>query len=228
MSNLLLDERPLLVLPKLAEVIGLNEAIALQQIHYWIKESNKVHEGRQWTYNTYEEWLKQFPFWSKSTLRRTFTSLEKQGLLITDNFNKMKADKTKWYTIDYNKLQSVNSPCVQNEQSIVSNWTHGSVQNEQSNTLDYTKTSPKTNDIYIQYAEFVKMKESEHQKLVKEHGELLTKEMITALDNYKGANGKKYKSDYRAILTWVKDKILKEQGGVKNKTTTGNQYDNLF
>ena len=30
--------------------------------------------------------------------------------------------------------------------------------------------------------------------------------MIEILDNYKGAKGKRYKSDYRAILTWVVDR----------------------
>ncbi len=36
MNNLLLDEHPLLVMPKLATLIGLNEAIVLQQVHYWL------------------------------------------------------------------------------------------------------------------------------------------------------------------------------------------------
>jgi hypothetical protein len=30
------------------------------------------------------------------------------------------------------------------------------------------------------------------------------------LNNYKGANGKKYKSDYLAVLNWVVDKAKKE------------------
>lgn len=30
-------------------------------------------------------------------------------------------------------------------------------------------------------------------------------------DNYKGSKGKTYKSDYRAILSWVADKVTKEQ-----------------
>lgn len=60
------------------------------------------------------------------------------------------------------------------------------------------------------YAEFVSMTEEEHNKLVAEYGEETTKQMIETLDNYKGSKGKKYKSDYRAILTWVRDKVLKE------------------
>ena len=38
MSRLLLEDEPLVVLPKLATVIGLNEAIILQQLHYWLEK----------------------------------------------------------------------------------------------------------------------------------------------------------------------------------------------
>jgi len=61
------------------------------------------------------------------------------------------------------------------------------------------------------YAEFVTLYEEEYQKLVDEYGEAITKRMIEILDNYKGANGKKYKSDYRAILNWVVDRVKSEQ-----------------
>ena len=37
MSNLLINESPLQVLPTLATYIGLNEAIFLQQVHYWLR-----------------------------------------------------------------------------------------------------------------------------------------------------------------------------------------------
>lgn len=53
------------------------------------------------------------------------------------------------------------------------------------------------------YAENVTMLPDEYEKLLKEHGKLKTKRMIEILDNYKGANNKKYASDYRAILNWV-------------------------
>ena len=46
-------------------------------------------------YNSYDEWLKQFPLWSSTTLRRIINKLEKQGLLIKRNYNKLKIDQTK-------------------------------------------------------------------------------------------------------------------------------------
>lgn len=49
MSRLLINEPPLIVLPNLAILIGLNEAIVLQQVHYWAtgKYTKKV-DGERW------------------------------------------------------------------------------------------------------------------------------------------------------------------------------------
>jgi uncharacterized phage protein (TIGR02220 family) len=105
MSRLLIKESPVMIIPSLAVKIGLNEAVVLQQIHYWLGISKHKIEGRTWVYNTYEEWRKQLPFWSVSTIKRTILSLEMKGLLLSANFNEMKMDKTKWYSIDYDKLQ---------------------------------------------------------------------------------------------------------------------------
>lgn len=189
MKNLLLSERPLVILPSLAVEIGLNEAIILQQLHYWIKNSERHIDGKKWVYNTYGDWQKQFPFWSKSTIRRSLSSLEKQGLIITGNFNKSKIDKTKWYTINYEKLRGMSSPCVQNEQSMCSNWTHGSAQNEQTNTIEYTEN---TTDIYKIYDHWNSKKIIVHRKLnqkTRSHinarlQEYSLDELLTAIDNY--------------------------------------------
>lgn len=143
MSRLLINEPPLQVLPSLAKEIGLNEAIMLQQMHYWLLKSANEFTGVKWFYKTLEEWQTEFPFWSAMTIRRTLGSLEKQRIIKIGNFNKKKFDKTKWYTIDY---QRVNSRCVQNEQSMCSDCTDGCVQNEQTYTRDYTETTTENNN----------------------------------------------------------------------------------
>lgn len=75
------------------------------------------------------------------------------------------------------------------------------------------------NDKKIKYAEFVFLSELENKKLIKEHGQSNTDLFITILDNYKGSNGKKYKSDYRAILNWVIDKAKTNPKFIKPKNT---------
>jgi uncharacterized phage protein (TIGR02220 family) len=104
MSNLLINESPIMIIPSLAVKLGLNEAVVLQQVHYWLKKSKHQKEGRSWIYNTYKEWQEQIPFWSESTIKRAVKSLEEKGLLLTANWNLAKFDHTKWYSIDYEKV----------------------------------------------------------------------------------------------------------------------------
>ncbi len=56
------------------------------------------------------------------------------------------------------------------------------------------------------------MTNREHEKLLAAHGPADTERLIEILDNYKGATGKKYASDYRAILSWVVDRLREEKG----------------
>ncbi|WP_057510428.1 conserved phage C-terminal domain-containing protein [Staphylococcus simulans] len=144
MNNLLIDDYPILVLPKLATEIGLNEAIVLQQIHYWLKKSNHNYDGRRWIYNSFPEWQKHFPFWSVMTIKRTVYSLEKQDLLHVGNYNKAKFDKTKWYSVNYEKLKGMKRPSYQNDTTSVSKRNDGVYQNDTTNTRDYTEITTET------------------------------------------------------------------------------------
>lgn len=144
----LFDEHPILVDRELASVIGLNEAIVLQQLNYWLhSKSAKQINGRLWVYNTYDNWRKDnFPFWSRNTIRRAFDSCIKRGLIITGNFNKAGFDKTKWYSIDIEKLDEVmGSACAQNGQTSEPKWADGSNQYGHTNTRDYPETTSENN-----------------------------------------------------------------------------------
>lgn len=84
--------------------------------------------------------------------------------------------------------------------------------NENDNELKENKTKEK-----IHFAEFVSMTNEEYAKLVKAHGKELTDQCIEILDNYKGATGKKYKDDYRAILSWVLEKAKQKSFSSQGK-----------
>lgn len=60
------------------------------------------------------------------------------------------------------------------------------------------------------FADFVLMSTEEYERLISLHGEKNTKLFIEILDNYKGSKGTKYKSDYKAILSWVVDRVKKD------------------
>ena len=132
-QNLLISEPPLQVLPSLAVKVGLNEAIILQQFHYWLQRSTNVRDGYKWVYNSYKEWNKQFPFWGLNTLKRAITSLEKSGYLISGNYNKAGFDKTKWYRINYDLLD-MGQRSTQNGSTMNPEWVDGAYQNGSTNT----------------------------------------------------------------------------------------------
>lgn len=109
MSKLIIDERPLLVPPTLASKIGLNEAIVLQQIHFLSTISDNEIDGRKWVYNSFDDWQKQFPFWSRPTIVRIFKRLKDADLIITGNYNKRAYDRTMWYAVDYKTLSKLSN-----------------------------------------------------------------------------------------------------------------------
>lgn len=71
--------------------------------------------------------------------------------------------------------------------------------------------NPETDNAKIQYAEYVSMEQSEYEFLCNQYGKKCANRAIEELDNYKGSSGKTYKSDYRAILSWVMDKLRKNE-----------------
>lgn len=109
-SRLVINENTVPILPRLAVALGLNEAVILQQIHYWIeinkeKKSEKhFKDGCYWTYNSYKQWQEQLPFWSSKTIMRAIKKLECTGIVVSANYNKWSNDHTKWYRIDYDAL----------------------------------------------------------------------------------------------------------------------------
>ncbi len=108
MSKLLVNEYPLIVLPTLAARIGLNEAIMLQQIHYWISSHKAIEkDGRKWHFDKYANWQFQFPFWSIMTIRRIAKSLRDNKLVIAKPLSANKSDQTLWYTVDYEELHKI-------------------------------------------------------------------------------------------------------------------------
>lgn len=110
MSKLLIDEQPLLFLPSLAKALkNSDKALMLQQINYWLNnpQSGKVSNGRKWIRNTVAEWHQQFPWIAEKTVQRYLKELEEKGILLTCNLNKLKFDRTKWYTIDFNELDKL-------------------------------------------------------------------------------------------------------------------------
>ena len=126
-------------------------------------------------------------------------------------------------TNEYERIQSNNS------------YTNDTNTNTNTNTDTNTNTNNKKENIKeketkIHFAEFVTMTNAEYNKLVSTYSKELADQCIEVLDNYKGSSGKKYKSDYRAILAWVIDEVKKRKKAITNAKTsnfTSRTYENL-
>lgn len=133
---LLFDEQPIVFDRTLAREIGDRHATVLQQVHYWIevnrKKKNKevYKDGYYWTYRSIKKWHEEeFDYLSFSTVRRTFDDLIEDGYLITGEYNKFGADRTKWYRVNKDKISKLYEK-ITNEKHL-SNMTNANAQNEQ-------------------------------------------------------------------------------------------------
>lgn len=103
------NKHPIVINTDMAAHVGLNEAIILQQLNYWLVNtaSGVEHAGVRWVYNTLEQWQEQFPFWSIDTIKRAFASLKKQELILVAKLAKAKHDRTNYYSVNHAKLDEM-------------------------------------------------------------------------------------------------------------------------
>lgn len=155
----LMDEHPHFFYPTLADELGLNEAIIIQQIHSWIQtylkdpdeyRAKHYHDDAWWIWDSYPDWHKKLPYLSESTIRRSIKHLRELGLLKVANYNTLKIDRTHWYTIDYEAYDrfwsdddtKMDAPSDQNEQMEDVILDRPSVQNEQMHLTEMDRPLP--------------------------------------------------------------------------------------
>lgn len=220
-SQLLFNEEPLVVNRLAAKVIGLNESIVIQQVHYWLEINRKAkinfHDGKTWSYNTYEKWqVENFDFWSVRTVRRIFTNLFDKGILIKGNYNLHKYDRKLWVTIDYDKLDDLlteyNNKNVENievstegqnghmsNSNMCPNWTDGKGQvghiqkDKLSSPIAETNTEINTEISLTTHSEVEPLVVNTNKELIESNTHLL-------LDS---------DNKQKKVAQWNKDRLLK-------------------
>ena len=88
---------------EIAVKYGIECAVLLSHINYWClkNEANgkHLHNGKYWVYNSKKAFAKLFPYMSERQIDYALTKLKKENLILTDNFNYSKMNRTIWYTI---------------------------------------------------------------------------------------------------------------------------------
>ncbi len=100
--------------PDIAERYGVNEAIILYNIAFWVDKNEKnehnFFEGRYWTYNSTKAYKKQFPYMSERTIQRVIKKLIDEGIIMSGKFSSDSRDRTHYYTLtDYGASITTNS-----------------------------------------------------------------------------------------------------------------------
>lgn len=116
-TSLLLSKRVIKLNTNLAVKIGLNEALVLQQLFYWLDKGVEI-EGQQWVYKTYDKWQEQdFPFWSVRTIKRTINNLVEKELVIVEKLSDNNFDRKNYYTINFDKLKEYEAQTIDKSDS---------------------------------------------------------------------------------------------------------------
>jgi len=92
--------------PLLAYALGTDQALFIAQLHYWLQKDNVgvYKHGFHWIYNAEWEWREQFPWLSEHTIGRIRRALERQGYVVSNDFNRNPLDRTKHSTLDYYRI----------------------------------------------------------------------------------------------------------------------------
>lgn len=104
------EERPIITQARYIKLLDgdIYEAILLQQAIYWTsdKRGHLKPDGYYWFYKKAEDWQAELcDVLSVGRIRRKLRHLEKIGILMTTSkFNKLPFDRTKWYTVNLEKL----------------------------------------------------------------------------------------------------------------------------
>lgn len=88
---------------EIAAKYGMKDAVVLQSLAYWLQKNvinkNNIHDGVAWTFNSVSKMKEYFPYLTYNQLADCLRRLEKNGLIVSANYNKMGYDRTKWYTL---------------------------------------------------------------------------------------------------------------------------------
>ncbi|MED1954631.1 hypothetical protein [Brevibacillus centrosporus] len=228
----LTGQKNILTVPRVfIEYMGdASAGIFLSQVVFW-SDKGSLEDG--WFYKSYAEWEAEACL-SEYQVRKAVKKCEDFGFLET-KLKKVDGAPTLHYRLNTVKFSESILEFLQNrifensgihsEETRVSSITSilSSITTSSNKKTPSKRVKPQKDT--VQYAEFVFMTIEEYEKLVEEYGEADTLRFIKTLDNYKGANGKKYKDDYRAILSWVVERVLSEKakgkGGGKDAGSTG-------
>lgn len=110
-SNLLINEHPLMFCPTLAiELKSIPAAVFMQQLHFWLGVSQHEFNGKKWVYNNTDQCVEMVRGTiSKRTIERIISDLKNRDLIVVERLHSNKWNKTNFFTINYEELEKISN-----------------------------------------------------------------------------------------------------------------------
>lgn len=195
--------------PLVAKEIGIECAILLYNIEFWIeknKANNKhFYEGKYWTYNSTKAFAEQFPYMSERVIYKTLQKLIEKGYIIKGNFNKNSFDRTCWYALGEKfDITTEENPNYQMGESILPN---GKMEiTTRKNDINVSNINHIENtDINTDFTPYIPQGENECLKAEKQKASEYSEEFETFWKNYPKHINKKLA--FKAWNTCLKAKV---------------------
>ena len=205
---------------------GVEKAVVLSNIRFWLNNnknkdlSTVKHDGYYWMYNTAKDMSNVLPYFTQSKVQRLLKQLEDDGVLIVGNYNKVKYDRTKWYTLSeftYDDNCSTQIP----ELNIGNEHIEQPIQDSKTNTKTNNKINIPFSDFWDKY-DYCKGKKSDVEAkwiALTDEDRLLTMESLdTYLLSTPDKTYRKYPMSYLNTEAWNDEHVVP----VANMATTSN------
>ena len=184
--------------------------------------------------NNQHHWTEYFPashsllcamsgIGSRNTINSLLDELKQQGFIEWKKGGGRKPNLYKLVNLYCSEIEQQNIKCSKIEQQTeqqtehIKDYRHKTIDNKKKSASHSKKATSKT-----QYAEAVAMTNDEHTSLMDKLGsDEAVSWCIEKLNNYKLSSGKEYRSDYRAILSWVIGEYERSHGSGQNYIGAG-------
>lgn len=203
---------------------GVEKAVVLSNIRFWLNNnkskdlSTVKHDGYYWMYNTAKDMSNVLPYFTQSKVQRLLKQLEDEGVLIVGNYNKVKYDRTKWYTLSeftYDENCSTQTPKL----NIGNEQIEQPIQDSKTNTKTNNKINIPFSDFWDKY-DYCKGKMSDVEAkwiaLTDEDRTLTMESLDTYLLSTPDKTYRKYPMSYLNTEAWNDEHVIP----VANMATT--------
>lgn len=155
--KLLEQDSVLLSQPSLIEHFGRAGAQFLSQLHYWLEKEGSLgckHHDVRWIYNSAESWAQQLHL-SVRQIRRLISKFIENDVLRVKKLNPCKSNRTNYYSINYEALNSIMTLKSSETRSFVhedilssSSCHNGTIYNDTKTTnKDFNKSGAKSESL---------------------------------------------------------------------------------